>query len=1731
MPKLVRILVTSALLALLPLAGRAAGEKAFREEALEQAAIALEAQIRQDAGAVTQSAAQLQRQADAAFQKHDLRTGMVVLGALVTAAPQDAAAWLRLARAVRAIKPRDAHEQDFLLERAAAAAYIAYRRARDRDTEADSLALVGRLLAERQQWRAALDAMRLALTLRESADLRGDYERLRLAHGFRVLDTSVDADTESPRACIQFSEPLAGKRRDLSPFVAVSGIDKPALSVDEKQLCVEGLRHGTRYVITLRAGLPSLAHETLARSTELTVFVRDRKPSVRFAGRAFVLPRSGQRGIPVLSVNSRTIALSIYRIGDRNLLTAVVGRRFAHNLTAAEAEQIAERSGSRIWSGELAVEARLNTEVTTAFPVGEVLKELKPGVYVMTAVPKEEAGTQDGPLATQWFVVSDLGLAAYSGPDGIDVFVHSLASAAPLAGVELRLIARNNEELGRFATDANGRVHIPAGLARGEGGLAPALVVASGKEDYAFLSLKGPAFDLSDRGVAGRPAPRGLDAFVFTERGVYRSGETVHVTALLRDARGHAAAAAVPLTLVVERPDGVEYRRAVLEDQGLGGRAWDVPLVPQAMTGTWRVRALADPGRPPVGETSFLVEDYVPERLAVTLSAPVDAIPRNAPVALAVAGRFLYGAPAAHLDLEGSLTVVATSERAGFPGYVFGDAAEEVSPLRQALRDLPATDEQGRAAVAIKLEALPDTTRPLEARIVIGMAEPGGRAAERRLTLPIEPVAAMIGIRPAFDGRTLADGANADFDLVMVAPDGRTIPAANLHYELLRVETSYQWYRENGRWNYEPIRRTRRVADGRIDLAADRPTRLTLPVSWGRYRLEVSGGDVDGPLTALDFDAGYYAEAGAERPDALEIALDKTDYRPGETLTLAATARSAGRLIVNVVTDRIAASLAQEVKPGIARVTIPVGADWGSGAYVVATLLRPLDGAAARMPGRAVGVKWFGIDRAARTLRLSLELPATLRPNSRLNVPLRIAGLEKGEEARVVVAAVDVGILNLTHYAPPAPDDYFLGQRALATEIRDLYGELIDGTQGAPGRIRTGGDESAELAGPRPTQAPLALYSGIVKVGDDGAARVSFHIPAFSGTVRVMAVGWSKGKVGKAAGEVVVRDPVVLTATLPRFLRLGDRGVVGLELDNVEGAGGDYTVTVSGEGTVKRAGDMTQRLTLAPGARGRISVPVEAAAPGAGAVEVNVSGPNGFALNRIYALDVRPATQSLVRRTVRELAAGETLTLTSDVFADFVPGTGRVSLTVARSTALDAAALVSELDRYPFACTEQLTSRAMALLYAKDLGGPHLAVTDVDGKIRDALMRLLARQDANGSFGLWSVGGDDPWLDAYVADFLTRARERGFAVPPTAISLVLERLRNHVASVQDPARDGGRALAYALYVLARNGAGPIGDLRYLADVKLDAFATPLARAEIGAALAMAGDAPRAARAFASALTALAAPEDDDIRADYGSPLRDAAALVALASETRHAAIVDAAIGRLEAARAEVRRTSTQEDAWLVLAARALAKELSAISLAINGDTRQGAFYRTLRADELTSPFSVTNKGGHKLQAVVSVSGSPTTPEPALDHGFAIERGYYTLDGTPVDPGRLTQNERVVVRLKITEPAPHFGRVIVVDALPAGLEIDNPRLVSSGDTRALPWISGTAEPVHSEFRDDRFMAAFERDKDSPPVFVVAYVARAVSPGRYALPQALVEDMYRPDRYGRTDTGTVEITAAK
>jgi alpha-2-macroglobulin len=553
---------------------------------------------------------------------------------------------------------------------------------------------------------------------------------------------------------------------------------------------------------------------------------------------------------------------------------------------------------------------------------------------------------------------------------------------------------------------------------------------------------------------------------------------------------------------------------------------------------------------------------------------------------------------------------------------------------------------------------------------------------------------------------------------------------------------------------------------------------------------------------------------------------------------------------------------------------------------------------------------------------------------------------------------------------------------------------------------------------------------------------------------------------------------------------------------------------------------------------------------------LRVSGPNGIDVRRRLRFDVKVPAGDIKRLTVSSLTAkGGKVTLSKDLLQDLIPRKSQVSVAVGPAAGFDVPGLLASLDRYPYGCAEQTTSRALPLLYVNDVA-KQLGMTNdvlIRERVEKAIERVLEMQDASGAFGIWGPSDGDMWLTSYVTDFLTRAKEKGYTVRQFPFNQALERLQNYISYAQD-FEQGGEGRAYALYVLARNGRAPIGELRYFVDTKLENFSTPLAQAQLGAALAMLGDKPRAEKALQAALKTIGEKDDGTTRRDYGTGIRDGAALITLVSE---AGLVKASVPRLvdviAKAYAKTTYTSTQEQAWMLLAARALGEEAKSMTLSVNGQPHQGRLLRSLSPADLNAgPVSIVNDGDAPVDAVVSVIGSALTPEPAIAKGFTIERTYYTLDGKKVDlksadggTSQIKQNDRLVVVVKV-DAAETGGRILVVDRLPAGLEIENPRLVDSGDIKTLDWLKTTVKPNHTDFRDDRFVVAFDffgsgdgrrgrrgdsdgDNREPSSSATVAYLVRAVTPGSFVHPAATVEDMYRPDRFARTATGRLEVTA--
>ncbi|MHA7872295.1 MAG: alpha-2-macroglobulin family protein, partial [Hyphococcus sp.] len=745
---------------------------------------------------------------------------------------------------------------------------------------------------------------------------------------------------------------------------------------------------------------------------------------------------------------------------------------------------------------------------------------------------------------------------------------------------------------------------------------------------------------------------------------------------------------------------------------------------------------------------------------------------------------------------------------------------------------------------------------------------------------------------------------------------------------------------------------------------------------------------------------------------------------------------------------------------------------------------------------------------------------------------------------------VDEGILRLTKFTSPDPVDYYYGKKRLGVDVRDDYGRMLNANLGAAARF--GGDQ---LGGEGLTVVPtksVALFSGPLTVGDDGKVVAPIEVPDFNGELRLMAVAWSADKLGAASAPLTVRDPVPAELALPRFLAPGDAATATLLIDNVDGAAGEYTVTVSGEEPVRL--DETRAFTLAQGQKETAAFAFETGAVGVGAVRLSVEGPDGFSVSRSYPIQSRTPYFPVTEVRTAALAPGETFQVTDAVAASYAPGSSEVGVSFSRLRGVEPGPLLDALYRYPYGCTEQMTSSSMPLLFVDVLGGevgrgPERAVRP---RVQQAINTLLNRQGPDGAFGLWRVGDRwaSPWLGAYVTDFLYRARAEGYGVPQDALDRAYESLadiarvdRWYSASYQTRAYDGPgsndtteylrrRSAAYAMYVLARAGRADLSDLRYFHDALLDKTPSPLAKAQIGAALAMMGDRARANSAFDKAVAALGW---DNTGNYYQSPLRDVAGVVALAAEAGQADRLDALTESLALAMKDPARMHTQEKAFVLLAAQALLRTAGPVLLTVNGETLDDlppAPVFTPAPSALADGVSYRNDGDGPIFRSLTVTGSPTTAPDAVDQGFTLTKRVATRNGRPADLSQARQNDRFVVVLSGAAQDNRLHPAIIADLLPAGFEIETVLRPSDGAGGAsdgpYAWIGDITRPRVAEARDDRFVAAVDVRGDNR--FTIAYVVRAVTPGSFVMPGAVIEDMYRPGVFARTPVASVEIAEA-
>ncbi|MEN5397059.1 alpha-2-macroglobulin [Achromobacter xylosoxidans] len=1645
------------------------------------------------------------------------------------------------------------------------------------------------------------DSLALAVTFTQPVEAKADLSKF-----LQVTDTGAasgkpDQDTERSANGQQPSSVQPGDAAPKGKIVQGNWV----VGSNPRMVYFPYVQPQRSYSVSVRAGLPGQGDKVaLATGSHCDVVTDAMPPSFYFASRGVVLPAGQNGGLPVATVNMPEVDVQFLRVAPERvpeLFESVLG--IGRSTASSDEEESGgydeddwRYAGNRslkgsvsnwdldrlntlttsVYQGRFLTDDKPNRRHVTFLPV-EGIKELQePGIYVAVM---SQPGRFRYEYQVTYFYVSDIGLHARRYSDRIEAYSVSLKSGQAISGALFELVDGAGKVLAKAQADGQGHV-------RFDGSFTNARVIrASRDKEMTVLALAEPALDLSEFDTGGHIS-RPNNLFVYAGRNLYRPGETFHVSVLPRDLDGRVMPPS-PLTATLKRPDGrvvsTNLWQPAKDLQGYVERAIDLP--PDAQTGAWMLELRVDPAsRAPDASWKFQVEEFLPERMKMALTSDQDVLSPDDTLTVDVQGDYLYGAPAAGNRLLSSFQVkrdrYALPQQ--WPGFIFGDVDDD---SRRHFEELPEAALDSTGAAQLEVEPPPDATpTPKMVRVPPSRLLSGARPGVRTSARSVWPADKLIAVRPQFDSDVAREGAPAAFEVLRVDAQGKIAPLAQAQMRLYREERQYYWRFDDQRgWN-SGYTETEELLDSREIALKDR-SQFTVPVKWGRYRLEIADPET-GETLRYRFYAGWDAQdadAMGNRPDRVQMKLEGVPAKPGDSVKLTLTPPHDGQALITVEGDRMLWSTWVAVKATGTQVEIPIDKSWKRhDLYVAAAVFRPGSEGDRVTPARALGLTFLPIASADRKLDVKLSAAAKTEPETKTTVRVKVDGAQ-GKQAMVTLSAVDVGILNINQYRTPDPLDFFFGKHRYAPELLDMYGKLIEKMDGTKGKLKWGGD--AAMRGDSkslPKKVKLVdLFSGPVKLNDKGEADIPLDLPDFNGTLRLMAVAFTADNYGSTDAEMVVAAPIVAELNTPRFITPGDQAAIALDVTNLSGSDQKVTVKLEALDPVGIV-DGTRTVTLKDKQRTTLRFTASTTGSyGLGLMRLTVDGQGGakpIHIVRESVLQVQPAYAA--ERQVRRLRLnpGESNTPQASWVASYYPDSTTVSMTVSNRPPINVNRVVEGLLNYPYGCTEQTISATLPWVLideeaAKQFGLKPRTQAEREAKVAGAIGRLSGMRNAVGSYNLWSSSSArDVWLTAYAVGFLQDARDKGFTIPEASLDRsrqwLLEQVQQSSGSFgtwsanlkrdfesgrldssglsvlrEDHRRFAG--LATAALALARDKKAPLSTVRQLFDNYQDRARSPLPLIQLAAAFKLMGDEGRMKSALDLAMTReygitrRANSYYDDWLGDYGSAVRDYALAYALANqyELRHDR-VENLMTQLAARMGNRSYLSTQEQMALLLAARAAGGDKSTpwqAALTVNGVRKElegGRSDRTvsLSAAELAGT-QLLNTGSQSLFIEYDIQGSPTTVPAPRNDVIQLKRGWYRPDGKPWDGGTLQTGDMLVVWVQASANQ-NIPDGLLVDRVPAGFEVENLNLSQSPEMQ--DWSIGgrrvadaMADPniKHREFRDDRYVAAVSLGRGKVDVF---YLVRVVTPGRYAVPSTVAEDMYRPEIRGVGEQwSTVEI----
>ena len=1481
----------------------------------------------------------------------------------------------------------------------------------------------------------------------------------------------------------------------------------------------------TSYTVTFTEGLP-LTNGRVLKQALATESVSEKIPE--YAGFAheglFYFPRRSGMALGLETRNVEKSAVDVYRLFPSNLpvaLSALDEGKGGYDFN--------EQWSEKISSVETPVAGKKDTLATTTLSLDKIFPADRRGVFGLQANSKEATGTRI-------VVFTDIGALAHWKGDELAIYVHELYTIAPIAGAKVTVYSAKNQLMGETRTGADGLAQLKNFETRlGE----PSVVVIEHGNDYTFLQLTHRDDDTAPMAVATDEYDRdGYDAYLYADRDLYRPGETAHLRWIVRTNYGDALAN-VPLVFEVLKPNQRVLMTSPITLSELGTGGIEVPTHDTDPTGRYEARIKVPGKEEPIGRYGFKVEDFVPNRMKAEMEETTERWGVDAPLTTTVRAMHLFGAPAS--DRKAQASVSFKRGAAPFPqweGFRFDNDTDYNGDYVSAGDAM--TDAEGRAKFEFKFAPSPKMTFPVKATVFGEVFELGGRSVAASKATTYFPSAISLGVSAA-PGK---EAGTVDVSAAAVANDGSASSLGTVKVTLERQVWSYyvRRYYSNLEPNWSESFTPVQSVD--VVLTAGRGSAVFEVKDYGYYRVRVhSDATVQYSTQSFFSFDGEVQLADAARPRMIKLTLDMDNYAVGETATLRLESPFDGKAVVVLQSEDTHRMMAVDVTNGVGTLEIPVTKEMYPNVWAEVTAIHAVKEGESRLyPYSSFALVNLKVEDPWRALNVDLgELPEQILPATETAVTVKVtnaAGTPVVGE--VTLAAVDEGIHGLTNYQDPAPYTWFGRSRRIAFNRAHYYDKVLYNYEKAP---PGGGSPEAEMARRMAPPLenwikPVALWSGAVRTNSAGEARVVFQVPEFTGQLRLVAVAASPTATGAKKGNVFVRRTFMLQTSMPRFLLPGDTAQCRAVVYNHSDA--DCTALISWTPTGALGGVAGSQTVSVP-AHGEASVlaPVSAgAASGQGLLGWNAifSDAVGAELYRGAHDAPIPVQQPAAYRAEGRMVAvppGQTMDFVNDAYGE--DARAHLSATVAAHPVWRLKKALEHVVGYPYGCIEQTTSRVLpvyALRRYESLVNPTLPGSiNLESYLRAGIDRLFTMQTESGGLGFWPGAKDPhPYGSVYALHFLTTVKNDGeYAVPEEAFEALQKYVRGLV-SPPDTRPSGLFLRAYALYTLVLGGdPGAVQQISQFDDEAMPQAARHL----LAAALAQGTQDPARVQLYLSEKPMVPyAPQEND--ATFSSQLRDSA--VELFARMKAGAPLDQTLPAATALVDQLESNphgSTQERAFVLLTlaefmdalAGPLQTAAGTVSSAEASEPIGPSDVRAYTHDGPGGKFTVANSGGAPLFVNLRLGGIPLKPETeAVSEGLKISRRYLTSTGAPFAGPVFAQSGAYLVEMTLDAPR-SLKHVVAVDLLPAGLEIQNPRLQDDALPQALP--EGRVSPTHVELRDDRLIAAF--DELPAGVNRFYYIVRAVTPGTYQHPGANAECMYDPRIRATIPAGSLEIAA--